>query len=92
MAFIFVPLLAWRSSSRSPWVYTSRCVVLVVETAARNEEVVWPDEGCSTDWMGGYMAWLVGVWLFPAFWSRNTQHLQADGKPGYAGTVLGTFC
>jgi hypothetical protein len=97
MAFLFVPLLALTIIVVfAVWVYTSRCVVLVVEeTAAGNEEIVWPDDPfLDWVWMGGYLAWLVGVWLVPAFLvARLASHgLQAGAKPWlYVGLVLGTF-
>src|SRR5689334_19939972 len=95
--FIFVSLLAITTIAACfVWVYTSRCVVLVVEdTAAGNEEIVWSDEPFfDWVWMGGYMAWLVGVWLVPAFLVARlvSPALQAEAKPWlYAGMVLGTF-
>jgi hypothetical protein len=48
--------------------YASRCFLLVVEdTAAGNDEVVWPDEPF-LDWFGKvfYLGSIVAVWLLPA--------------------------
>lgn len=69
-AFIFVPLLAATIIySFFYWCYVSHTLIVVVEdTAAGNDEVVWSDEPYHDwIWQGAYIAWIVGVWVVPAF-------------------------
>lgn len=69
MAFIFVPLLAMTAIAFFfVWVYLAHSFTLVIEeTAAGNDEVVWPDDPLyDWIWKGGYLLWVVGVWVFPA--------------------------
>jgi hypothetical protein len=47
--------------------YASHCFLLVTQdTAAGNDEVVWPDDPVyDWIWKGYYLAWLIGFWMFP---------------------------
>jgi hypothetical protein len=49
--------------------YAGHCLLVVVQqTAAGNDEVVWPEEPF-LDWVGEifYLTWLLAVWLVPAW-------------------------
>lgn len=73
--------------------YASHCFLLVTqETAAGNDEVVWPDEPMY-DWVWKvfYLAWLVGVWLFPVMLILGLLKLPAPrGLPGVWFLVVAT--
>src|SRR5437764_794190 len=78
------------------WVFLSRCIVVVVEeTAAGNDNLVWPDEPpLDWLWMAVYVAWLVGIWLVPAFFIARfaSHHMDTTSRAWtYAALVLATF-
>src|SRR5436305_2721822 len=84
MAFVFVPLLAMTAlAAIALWVYLAHAVVVVVEeTAAGCEDVVFPDDPLMDwIWQSVYLAWVIAVWVAPA--ALFGQLVAADVEPYY---------
>src|SRR5947208_6647977 len=82
-AFLFVPLLAATIIiAGAIWCYASHAFVVITEdTAAGNEVVIWDDEPMfDWLWQGGYLAWLIGVWVVPAVFLARVATAGIEGE------------
>src|SRR6478672_2298113 len=90
-AFLFVPLLAATAIIGGfVFAYAAHCFLTVVEqTAAGNDEVVWPDEPyLDWLWQAAYMLWLSALWLAPLVFGARAVVASQTGSAAVARFLL----